>query len=355
VGYDVTVLIPTFNRAHLLKYVFEALEKQTYKDFDVLVVLKPSGDGTERVVTSFQERGVLSISVVLQKIGYVTDALNLGMRLVKSRITAFLDDDAIPAADWLERLVNTYSANISGVSGNVLPVIFENGRPTLRWRKRALLGASEILPNYVPFQYQLARQFWSRPIKGQEDYLIYFSKAGDAKINHEVANEARQGKIVRSLLGMGANLSFLTETAKGFIFSDSWVLGIPCDNYLGWYLWKKGYNTVFNPQAKVYHIVLGETLSRGGLHGKNRKRKILGQVEGQLLFFRLHGQERELSVMHRLLWLIFSFLENVKNDPGEVPLNLRCMLLSNAIGTKWLLSRRINGSYLPLGDLEKLT
>jgi glycosyltransferase involved in cell wall biosynthesis len=349
-GHDVTVLIPTYKRAHLLRYALKALEKQTYKDFEVLVVYKPSGDGTEQVVSSFRERGMLSIRSIVQKKGYFTDALNLGMQLADGRITAFLDDDAIPPADWLEAHVDTYSANISGVTGDVAPVMFENGGSTLRE-----LGTSEILPDYAPFQYQLASQLWACPIEGQEDYLIYVSKAGRVEKNHEVANQARQGKIVRSLLGMGANLSLLTETIKGFAFSGPWVLGINSENYLGWYLWKKGYKTVFNPHARVFHLVQEETLSRGGLHGKSRKRKALSQMENQLLYFRLWGQEQELSVMHRLLWLGFSFLSDAKNRPGEVLLTLRCMLLSNVIGVKWLLSRRINGSYLPLRDLEKLT
>jgi len=44
---EVSVLIPTFKRAHLISYVFEGLRKQTYKDFEVVVILKSSGDGTE--------------------------------------------------------------------------------------------------------------------------------------------------------------------------------------------------------------------------------------------------------------------------------------------------------------------
>jgi glycosyltransferase involved in cell wall biosynthesis len=326
----------------------KALEKQTYKDFEVLVVLKPSGDGTEQVVSSFRERGMLSIRSTVQKKGYITDALNLGMQLADGRITAFLDDDAIPSAGWLKAHVDTYSANISGVTGDIVPARIENGESTLRE-----LGASEILPDYVPFRYPLARQLWACPIEGQEDYLIYISKAGRVEKNHEVANQARQGKIVRSLLSMGANLSLLTETIKGFAFSGPWVLGITWENYLGWYLWKKGYKTVFNPHAKVFHLVQEETLSRGGLHGKSRKRKVVSQVESQLLYFRLWGQEQKLSVMHRLLWRGFTFLLDVKNKPEEALLNLGCMLLSNAIGEKWLLSRRINGFYLPLRDLEK--
>lgn len=345
----VTVLIPTYKRAHLLKYVLQALEEQTYVDFDVIVVLKPSRDGTERVVASFKRRKILNIESVAQKRGYLTDALNLGLKLAKGKIIAFLDDDAIPPANWLQSHVETYSSNICGVTGDVVPATLRKDGPEIYGKK-----SSEILTAYVPFLNQIGRQLWNRPIEGQEGYLIYISKAGVDQRYHELANQACQGKIVNSLLGMGANMSLLAETIKGFEFSGPWILGMPCDNYLGWYVWKKGYRTVFNPNVKVYHLVHEETLSRGGVLGKSQKRKVLSQVEYMLLFFRLYGQEKGLSWMNRVLWLIFSFLVGLKTKPSDVALSLRCILLGNAIGLRWLLSRRLGGSYLPIRDLEKL-
>lgn len=347
--FDVTVLIPTFKRAYFLQHVLKALEEQTYRNFDVLIVLKPSGDGTEQILEMFQKRKILNIRLVVQKKGYVTDALNLGMSLVKSKILAFLDDDAIPPANWLKTHVDTYSGDISGVAGNVVPAILDDDGSTLR-----VLKASEILPDYPPFKNQLARQLWNRPIRHQEDYLVYVSKAGGIEINYELTKQARQGKVVNSLLAMGTNLTLLTETIRGFAFSGPWVLGLPWDNYLGWILWKKGYKTVFNPQAKVYHLVHGETLSRGGLQRKKRKRRLLSETEYQLLYFRLLGQEKELSVVTRMLMLGFSFLVNAKKNPDQVTLNLTWLLLGNSIGLKWILSKKMGGSYSPLRDLEKL-
>lgn len=90
----VSILIPTFKRAHLISYVFEGLRKQTYKDFEVVVVLKPSGDGTEDIVKKYKKW--LNINLIFQNRGYVVDALNLGFENAQGKIIAFLDDDAIP-------------------------------------------------------------------------------------------------------------------------------------------------------------------------------------------------------------------------------------------------------------------
>jgi glycosyltransferase involved in cell wall biosynthesis len=50
-----SVLIPTYKRAHLIIHVLEGLKKQTYSNFEVLVVLKSSGDGTEQILKNFEK------------------------------------------------------------------------------------------------------------------------------------------------------------------------------------------------------------------------------------------------------------------------------------------------------------
>ena len=44
------MVISTYKRADLLPFVLLALKRQTYKDFDVVLVVKPSGDGTEEIL-----------------------------------------------------------------------------------------------------------------------------------------------------------------------------------------------------------------------------------------------------------------------------------------------------------------
>ena len=46
----VTVVIPTYKRADILPHLLSALKRQTYQNFDLVVVVKPSGDGTEELL-----------------------------------------------------------------------------------------------------------------------------------------------------------------------------------------------------------------------------------------------------------------------------------------------------------------
>jgi glycosyltransferase involved in cell wall biosynthesis len=345
-----SILIPTYKRAHLLGYVLEGLRKQTFRDFDVVVVLKPTGDGSEEVVEKYGKW--LCVDLVLQRRGYVVDALNLGLERVKGDVIAFLDDDAIPSVDWVERHVKSYEEyeNVGGVAGNVKPARLCDGKPV-----KVGDCLSHVIPSFrsLTFLESFFRNVWNVPLEGMEDYLVYISKAGVVEYNLNVSRFA-WNKPVKSLLGMGANMSVLREAVNGFRFPSQWVLGLAWEQFLGWHLWKKGYDLIFNPKASVYHIEHSETLTR---NVRSNKKNLLRCVEHYLLFYRLYGLEPKLSRMHRIVLALFSSLVNLKKLCMDKELQqvvwLKGRLYSELIGQKWLLSRMVGGYFTPLPDLEK--
>lgn len=67
----VTVAIPTYNRAWLLKASLESVLAQDYSDFRIVVLDNASDDDTEAVVRSFADRD--------QRVTYVRNETNIGM------------------------------------------------------------------------------------------------------------------------------------------------------------------------------------------------------------------------------------------------------------------------------------
>ena len=63
---SVSVIIPTFQRAPFLKYALEALNKQTYRNFEIVVIVKPGGDETLEVLKDYRN---LHIKTIMQKEG----------------------------------------------------------------------------------------------------------------------------------------------------------------------------------------------------------------------------------------------------------------------------------------------
>ena len=56
-----TIFTPTYNRKELLEKLYESLKKQTYKDFEWLIIDDGSLDGTENSVRQFLEEKILNI------------------------------------------------------------------------------------------------------------------------------------------------------------------------------------------------------------------------------------------------------------------------------------------------------
>jgi len=169
----VSIIIPTYKRGHLLTYVLEALTTQTNADFEVLMIVKPSGDGTEQVIKEYFER--LAITIIIQTQGYVTDALNLGLKRAEGDIIVFLDDDAIPFPNLIQSYVMSYSlSGIGGVAGDVIPVVVEENK-ICQFKDTP----SEIIPKDTFEKNTLFRRLIDRPLKGLENYLLYLSKEGN--------------------------------------------------------------------------------------------------------------------------------------------------------------------------------
>jgi glycosyltransferase involved in cell wall biosynthesis len=102
--YTFTVFTPTFNRAHTLPRVYAALERQTFRDFEWLIVDDGSTDDTAALVTGWQAQAAFPIRYVWQENGGKHVAVNHGVRVARGRLFLFLDSDNACVPEALERL-----------------------------------------------------------------------------------------------------------------------------------------------------------------------------------------------------------------------------------------------------------
>lgn len=94
-----SVLTPTYNRSHLLRRLFESLLKQTFRDFEWIIVDDGSLDDTPQLIHRFQEGHTdFEIHYVQQKNGGKHRAINNGMSIAKGELIFIADSD-----DWLPR------------------------------------------------------------------------------------------------------------------------------------------------------------------------------------------------------------------------------------------------------------
>jgi len=129
----VTVAIPTYNRAELLRQTLAGIARQEFPpdDFEVLVVDNNSRDGTAAVVAAFAGARPAPRHILEERQG-LDHARNRALAEARGEIILFGDDDILVEPDWIARMVAPWAGEAGGrigaVGGEVIPV-FPDGRP----------------------------------------------------------------------------------------------------------------------------------------------------------------------------------------------------------------------------------
>ena len=87
----VTVVIPTYNRAHLIKDAVESVLNQTYQDFELIVIDDGSTDNTREVLAVYKDK----LTYIYQENQGRSSARNHGIELAQGEYIAFLDSDDV--------------------------------------------------------------------------------------------------------------------------------------------------------------------------------------------------------------------------------------------------------------------
>lgn len=104
----VSVIIPNWNGARLLPACLRSLEKQTLRDFEIVVVDNASTDDSRLLLArDFPNARVLALDTNR----FFAGAVNHGIRETQSEIVVLLNNDTESEATWLEELMRVLDAN----------------------------------------------------------------------------------------------------------------------------------------------------------------------------------------------------------------------------------------------------
>lgn len=126
--YDfmITIFTPTYNRASLLRDVYESLLLQSLKDFEWVIVDDGSTDDTQTLFQAFSssERTCFPIRYFYQENGGKHRAINRGVKEAKGELFLILDSDDVLLPDAV-KIINDYYLQIKedfsfcGVCGRI--------------------------------------------------------------------------------------------------------------------------------------------------------------------------------------------------------------------------------------------
>jgi glycosyltransferase involved in cell wall biosynthesis len=97
-------VIATAGRAASLDRTLQSLRQLRYPLFEVIVVLGPSLDNSAEIVARHAD---FIRHYPIDRLN-LSAARNIGVAMAQGDVVAFIDDDAMPEPDWLDRLITGY-------------------------------------------------------------------------------------------------------------------------------------------------------------------------------------------------------------------------------------------------------
>lgn len=142
----VSVIIPTLNRYDMLADTLSDLEKQSYKNFEVIIV-DQSDEFNEDYYAKFQ----LQLHIIHQNEKLLWTARNKAIQKARGKYLLFFDDDSRIEKDWIEehlKCLDFFDAEISaGVSMAVSGGKISTSYNYFRWADQFDSGNAMVIRN----------------------------------------------------------------------------------------------------------------------------------------------------------------------------------------------------------------
>jgi len=285
----ISVVVCTYNRAHILLGCLESLAAQTLdsKLFEVIVVDNGSMDNTKEVAETFVGK-FSRFKIVSEPQQGHSFARNRGWREAMNPFVAYIDDDARACPDWLVEMVNSIERN---------PGVEAFGGPFDAF-------SEEGLPDWFPPECGS----WSlgeteRPIRDGVEFI-------------NGTNMIFSRKILETVGGFNVSLG----GAKGKIFYGE-------DTRLIVDLLERGVCVYYVPSIKVHHMVANVKISLRWLLYSSYCH---GRCSAGTFNLRRTWQGSLLGIVVGLMKMVLIFFR-----PGRIPIKRRVYYSLSGLCAEW--------------------
>ncbi|MFN4152428.1 MAG: glycosyltransferase, partial [Candidatus Sericytochromatia bacterium] len=105
----VSIVMPVYNRENNLFYCLDALTKQSFKDFEVIITDDGSTDNTKKVVDKFRNKLNIRYTYAGENKGFrAARARNIGLQKVRGELVIFLDSDIVTPKNYIEEHIKVH-------------------------------------------------------------------------------------------------------------------------------------------------------------------------------------------------------------------------------------------------------
>ncbi len=216
----VTVIIPNYNGLRFMEPCFAALDRQSYKEFDILAVDNGSEDGSREWL---REHGIPTI--FLDRNTGFSGAVNVGIRAAKTPYVILLNNDTEPCPDYVGELVRCMDR---------FPEVFSASSKMIQLYHKELMDDAGDMYSLLGWAYQRGV---GQPSSGYRKPREVFSAcAGAAIYRREIFEE----------------IGYFDESH--FAYLEDIDVGYRARIY--------GYKNIYCPTARVYHVGSGTSGSK---------------------------------------------------------------------------------------------
>ena len=109
----ISIIIPVYNQAEHLANCLDSIKKQTYDNYEIIVVNDGSKDNVIKVIEKFKLIFGFKLAYIEQENRGASAARNRGAKLAKGEYIIFCDTDVIMKPVMLELMLKTLKDNLS--------------------------------------------------------------------------------------------------------------------------------------------------------------------------------------------------------------------------------------------------
>lgn len=224
----ITIITPTYNRAHTLSRVYESLKNQSFKGFKWLIMDDGSTDSTKTLVSQFQQENLFPIEYYPQSNRHKFLTVLDGIKKVKSKYHMVVDSDDTYPSDSLETLFNEVEKieNQNDYIGLMGLSADENGK---------IVG--DTYPNNG-FDGSIFDMRYKYKVRGDK-FGIFISKTYHQQIeNKDFSNYEGKGYIPQSVIfndydSKGVKTRFINKIVRTYLKDDDDVASVSNTRWTG--------------------------------------------------------------------------------------------------------------------------
>jgi len=186
-----SIIIPTYNRSHLIRRPIDSVLAQIYTDWELIIVDDGSTDDTKSVVQSYNDKRIFYVWQGNQE---RSAARNHGIKLAKGEWICFQDSDDEYMLDHLKVLFDAINLNKSYSVFRTGMHIYSNGK-LMKIQKFNITNPYELFPfdafTTFAFKKEILNNIWFKKelINSQDlHFMIRVVEKHDIKIVNQHTN-----------------------------------------------------------------------------------------------------------------------------------------------------------------------